>query len=157
MFCEQNEPDAVAACYSSVLHEPFALFPFLPLYVALPGSQPGRHSKNLCSNTLYDRLEEWIPTNGGMSFRFDLPLRMQRLDASFSTMLSISTLASSFSAHMTTIHPIPVPSHLHRLHQALSPFRSKLAAGRPFFIHAITEACDTPNVRSRPRQLLRSS
>ena len=76
MFCEQNEPDAVATCYSSVLHGPFALFPFLPLYVALQESQLGRHSKNLCSNALYDRLEEWIPTNGGMSFHFDLSTRV---------------------------------------------------------------------------------
>ena len=157
MFCEQNEPDAVAACYSSVLHEPFALFPFLLLYVALPESPPGRHSNNLCSNALYDMLEEWIPTNGGRSFHCDLPLRMPRLVASFDTRLSRSTLDSSSSAQTTTVHPIPGPSPLHRSHQEGSAFRSRLAAGRPFFIQEITEARDTPHVRSSPRKLLRSS
>ena len=156
--CGQSEPSVAARCYSSVLHEPFALLPFLPLYVALPESQPGRHSKNRCSNALYDRLEEWLPTMCGRFFRFDTPdSHMPPLVSSFDTTRSRSTLASSSSAQMTTAHPIPVSSHLHHSHPALPAFRSRLAAFLLFFIHEITEARDTPNVRSIPRKLLRSS
>ena len=157
MFCEQSELTVVAACYSSAPHEPFLPFPFLPLNVALLESPLGRHSKNQCSNVLHDRLEEWLPTNGGRSFHCDLPRRRPRLVASFDTKLSRSMLDSSSSAQMTTVHPILVSSLLHRSHQVGSAFRSRLEAVRPFFIQEITEVRDTPNVRSSPRKLLRSS
>src|SRR6266852_285167 len=79
------------------------------------------------------------------------------LVASFDTTLSRSTLYWSSSAQRTTVHPIPVSSHLHHSHPALPAFRSRLAAFLLFFIHEITEARDTPHVRSIPRKLLRSS
>lgn len=58
---------------------------------------------------------------------------------------------------MTRVHPTPILSPLYPLHQVRSPFRSRLAAFLLFFIHALTETRETPNVRSSPRTLLRSS
>src|SRR5712692_8474258 len=83
--------------------------------------------------------------------------RTPPLDASFGIQLSRSTLDWSSSAPRTTIHPIPASPHLHHWHPALPAFRSRLAAFLLFFIHEITDALDTPHVRSLPRKLLRSS
>ena len=58
---------------------------------------------------------------------------------------------------MTTVHPIPIPSLLGRLHQVRVPLRTALAAFLLFFIHPMTEVRDTPNVLSIPRKLLLSS
>ena len=133
MFCEQSELSVVAACYSSAPHEPFLPFPFLPVNVALLESPLGRHSKNQYSNVLHDRLEEWLPTNGGRSVHFDLPRHVPRLVASFDTKLSRSRLDSSSSAQMTTVHPILVSSLLHRWHQEGSPFRGSAGSCVAFF------------------------
>jgi hypothetical protein len=157
VFCEQTELNVVAGCYSSAPHGPFLLFPSRPPYAALLESPPDTPSKNRCNTVRYGRREEWLPTNGGRSFHFDPLLHMPRLVASFDTRRSRSTLDSPSSAQTTTVHPIPGPSPLHRWHQEGSAFRSSLAAVRPFFIQEITEVRDTPNVRSSPRKLLRSS
>src|SRR5579864_8245075 len=69
----------------------------------------------------------------------------------------VFSLGSSFSSQKTIAHPIPGRLHPHRLPQARSPFRSRLAALRLFFIHAITVLREIPHVRSSPRKLLRSS
>lgn len=82
---------------------------------------------------------------------------MPPLVSSFDTTRSRSTLAWSSSAQMTTVHPIPGSSHLHHSHPAPPAFRSRLAAFLLFFLHEITDALDTPNVRSLPLKLLRSS
>src|SRR5205823_12262799 len=131
-FCEQNELNVVAMCCSSAQHERFLLFLCRPLCVALRESPPGTLSKNRWSNGLYDRLEEWLPTNDGRFVHFDLLLRRQPLDASFCITLSRSRLDSSSSSQMTTVHPIPVSSPRYPLHQEGSVFRSSLTAPLPF-------------------------
>ena len=130
----QNEPDVVVACYSSVPREPFLPSPFLLLYAALLELLPDKHSKNRYNRVLHDTRQGWPPTMYGTSFRFDLLLHRLPLVASFDTMLYISTLYWSSSAQMTTIHPIPVSSHLHHSHPAPPAFRSRLAAFLLFFI-----------------------
>ena len=100
---------------------------------------------------------KWPSTSGGTSFRFGLPLRKPPLDVSFGIARSRSTLGSSFSRQMTTVHPIPIPWLLGRLHQVLAPLPSALAAFLLFFIHPMTEVRDTPKVLSIPRKLLLSS
>src|SRR5437016_5325376 len=90
-------------CCSSAQHERFLLFLCRPLCVALRESPPGTISKNRWSNGLYDRLEEWLPTNDGRFVHFDLLLRRQPLDASFCITLSRSRLDSSSSSQMS--HP----------------------------------------------------
>src|SRR5271167_986963 len=79
------------------------------------------------------------------------------LVSSFYTTRSRSTLGASSSRQMTTVHPIPGSSLLYHWHPASPAFRSKLAAVLLFFIHEIPDALETPNVRSMPRKLLRSS
>src|SRR5947209_2955838 len=61
------------------------------------------------------------------------------------------------SAQRTIIHPIPVSLPLDHWHRVPSAFRSRLAACRLFFIQEITDALETPKVRSIPLKLLRSS
>jgi hypothetical protein len=97
-------------CCSSAQREQFLLFLCQPLCVALRESPPGTLSKNRSSNGLYDRFEEWLPTNDGRFVHFDLLLRTQPLDASFCITLSRSRLDSSSSSQMTTVHPIPESS-----------------------------------------------
>src|SRR6266700_8424067 len=59
--------------------------------------------------------------------------RMPRLVASFDTRLSRSTLSSSYSVETTTVHPILVPSPLHRSHQEGSAFRGSAGSCAAFF------------------------
>src|SRR6266700_1951955 len=139
-FCEQHELNVVAMCCSSAQHERFLLFLCRPLCVALRESPPGTLSKNRWSNGLYDRLEEWLPTNDGRFVHFDLLLRRQPLDASFCITLSNSSIVASVSFTSGRI--------------SVSLESDSSAA---FFIHVITDVRDTPKVRSNPRRLLRSS